>query len=39
MLRREYCRWCEEGNLLAFHHGFERRPHRHFRLAVTDVTA
>ena len=39
MLEGEHGRRCEKCGLLAVHHGFERRPHRHFGLAVADVAA
>ena len=39
MLKRQHGRWREQRDLLAVHHGLERRPHRDFRLAVSDVAA
>ena len=39
VLEREHGRRREDGDLLAVHHGLERRAHRHFRLAVADVAA
>ena len=39
MLKRQHGRRRQEGHLLAVHHRFERRSHRHFRLAVSDIAA
>ena len=39
MLKRQHRRGREKRDLLAVHDGLERRPHRHFGLAVSDVAA
>ncbi len=39
MLEREHSRRGKERNLLAVHDGLERGPHRHFGLAVANVSA
>ena len=39
VLKREHGGRCQQADLLAVHHGFERRPHRHLGLAISDISA